>query len=182
MNRAFILDRDGTINVEKDHLYKTVDFEFIKGVPSTIKFLNEKGYKVLVITNQSGIARGYYTEQDVLKLHKYIDKELEKYNAHVDEYFFCPHHPTCGIGKYKLKCACRKPGVGMYLDAVKKWDIDCGNSYAVGDKLTDLIPAKLLKMHTILVETGYGSKEKKAHGIYEYRLKSLEEIKLIGGL
>ncbi|WP_054741953.1 D-glycero-alpha-D-manno-heptose-1,7-bisphosphate 7-phosphatase [Cellulosilyticum ruminicola] len=138
MNKAVFLDRDGTINVEKNYLYKIEDFEFIQGVPEAIKLLNDAGYLVIVITNQAGIARGYYTEEDMHKLHRYINQELIKYGAHIDAYYFCPHHPVHGIGEYKKDCNCRKPKTGMLEAAIKDFDIDVSKSYMFGDKEWDV--------------------------------------------
>lgn len=138
MNKAVFFDRDGTINIEKNYLYKVEDFEFIKGIPEIIKEYNDKGYKVIVVTNQAGIARGYYTEEDMHKLHNYIDNELRKYGAHIDAYYFCPHHPTEGKGKYKVNCNCRKPKTGMLEMAIKDFNIDVTESILYGDKPWDI--------------------------------------------
>ena len=94
MRRAAFLDRDGTINVEKEYLYQVADFEFIPGAPEAIRRLNQAGFLVVVVTNQSGVARGYYTEDDVTNLHRHIGRELEKQSAHIDAWFYCPHHPS----------------------------------------------------------------------------------------
>lgn len=144
MNKAVFLDRDGTINVEKNYLYQIEDFEFIPGVPEAIKMLNDAGYLVIVVTNQAGIARGYYTEEDMYKLHRHIDEELKKYNAHIDAYYFCPHHPLHGIGKYKQDCNCRKPKSGMLEEAIKDFNIDVTKSYIIGDKEWDIEAGKKL--------------------------------------
>lgn len=176
MNKAVILDRDGTINVEKNYLYRIEEFQFIKGVPQTIKLLNENNYKVIVATNQAGVARGYYTEESVIKLHNFISEELKKYDAYIDDYFYCPHHPDAGIGKYKVNCACRKPNAGLYLAAMDKWAIDPNKSYVIGDKITDLIPGKLLGMQTILVETGYGKDQNYDKQFCDYKVKNINKI------
>ncbi|MCL2260340.1 MAG: D-glycero-beta-D-manno-heptose 1,7-bisphosphate 7-phosphatase [Fibromonadales bacterium] len=133
MNKAVFLDRDGTINVDKHYVYKIEDFEFINGVPQAIKSLNKNGYKVIVISNQSGIARGFYTIADVEKLHKYMDSELAKINAKIDAYYICPHHPD-----FSGECECRKPKTGLIKQAIKNFDIDISQSYLVGDKEIDM--------------------------------------------
>lgn len=174
MNKAIFLDRDGTINIEKNYLYKIESFEFIKGVPQTIKILNENDYKAIVITNQSGVARNFYTESDIKTLHDYINNELKKYNASIDDFYYCPHHPD-------HKCMCRKPNIGLFLNAIEKWNIDCNLSYVVGDKITDLIPGKKLGMKTILVETGYGKQQIFDEKFCNYRVKNLNQIiKILG--
>lgn len=159
MNRAVFLDRDGTINVEKNYLYRIEDFEFIDGVPQAIKILNDNDYRVIVITNQAGVARGYYKENDVKKLHKYIQDQLKKYGAHIDAFYYCPHHPVNGIGKYKIECNCRKPKDGLFKKAIKDFNIDVSKSYIVGDKISDLIPGKSNNIKSFLVMTGYGKQE-----------------------
>ncbi|AAK80993.1 D-glycero-D-manno-heptose 1,7-bisphosphate phosphatase [Clostridium acetobutylicum] len=161
MNKAVFLDRDGTINVEKNYLYKIEDFEFTEGAVEAIKLLNQNEYKVIVISNQAGVARGYYTEEAVDKLHEYIQKQLKKYDAHIDAFYYCPHHPIHGVGKYKLQCKCRKPEDGLYKRAIKDFNIDVEKSYAVGDKLSDLIPAVDNNIKSFLVMTGYGKEEVK---------------------
>ena len=158
MKRAVFLDRDGTINIEKEYLYQAKDFEFIPGVPEAIRLLNQAGIMVVVVTNQSGVARGYYTEEDVENLHRHIASELEDSGAHVDAWLYCPHHPT-GRGSYALPCDCRKPLPGMLAEAARRYDIDLENSTMVGDKLADIEAGLAAGCRTILVRTGYGADE-----------------------
>jgi len=132
VNKAVFLDRDGTINVDKHYVYKIDDFEFIDGVPEMIKRFNDDGYKVIVISNQSGVARGFYTIADVEKLHRYIDGELAKIGAKIDAYYICPHHPD-----FTGVCECRKPKTGLVERAIKDFDIDVSQSLFVGDKESD---------------------------------------------
>ncbi|MCR4435357.1 MAG: D-glycero-beta-D-manno-heptose 1,7-bisphosphate 7-phosphatase [Clostridiales bacterium] len=155
MNKAVFLDRDGTINVEKGYLYKISDFEFIPGAVEGISLLNEKGYKVFIVTNQAGVARGFYTEEDVLILHKWLKDELMKRNANVERIYYCPHH-IHGLGPYKTGCNCRKPAAGMFMNALKEYNVDPVLSFTIGDKESDLIAGKAAGTKTILVETGYG--------------------------
>lgn len=158
MKSAVFLDRDGTINIEKDYLYQAENFEFIPGTPEAIRMLNQAGTLVVVVTNQSGVARGYYTEDDVEKLHRHIDLELERYGAHVDVWLFCPHHPT-GRGSYALPCNCRKPLPGMLQEAATRYDIDLVKSTMIGDKRGDIEAGEAAGCQTILVRTGYGANE-----------------------
>ncbi|MFZ4855710.1 MAG: D-glycero-beta-D-manno-heptose 1,7-bisphosphate 7-phosphatase [Desulfuromonadaceae bacterium] len=158
MKRAVFLDRDGTVNVEKEYLYRSADFEFIPGAPEAIRILNEAGIMVVVVTNQSGVARGYYTEEDVEILHRHITCELERFGAHVDAWLYCPHHPT-GRGSYALPCQCRKPLPGMLHDASRRYDIDLRNSTMIGDKRTDMEAGQTAGCRTILVRTGFGTAE-----------------------
>lgn len=158
MKRAIFLDRDGTINKEKDYLYRIEDFEFVPGTPEAIRMLNEAGLLVVVITNQSGVARGYYTEDDVEILHRHIARELEASGARVDAWFYCPHHPA-GKGSYSLPCHCRKPLPGMLLDAACRLDIDMESSLMIGDKRADIEAAIAAGCRPVLVRSGYGAAE-----------------------
>lgn len=133
MNKAAFFDRDGTINVEKNYLYKVEDFEFIEGIPELIKKYNDEGYIVIVVTNQAGIARGYYTEEDMNILHRYINEQLAKIGAHIDAFYFCPHHPDI-----TGECNCRKPKTGMLEKAINDWNIDVTKSILYGDKPWDI--------------------------------------------
>ena len=130
MNKAVFLDRDGTINVDKDYVYKIEDWEFIDGAEEALKILQDLGYKLIVITNQSGIARGYYTEHDAKKLFQYMQEELSKEGIQIEDVYYCPH-----LGD---ECECRKPKLGLFYQAQKDYDIDFSKSYAIGDKLRDL--------------------------------------------
>ena len=158
MTKCIFLDRDGTINVEKNYLHKIEEFEWETGAIEAIKTFKKLGYKVVVITNQAGVGRGYYTPADVASLHVYVQEELRKHGTEVDDFFFCPHHPK-GVAGYNKECEFRKPGIGYFEIARKKYDIDYINSYMVGDRLTDLEPAVRLGMRPVLVKTGYGVKE-----------------------
>ena len=155
MEKVVFLDRDGTINIEKDYLYKKEDFEWEKGAQKAIKIFNDLGYKVVIITNQSGIARGYYKEEDVMKLHEYMDEELKKNEAKIDKYYFCPHHID-GEGKYQKRCINRKPEIGFFEDIQKEIEIDLRNSFIIGDKLSDLEAGIRIGIKPILVKTGHG--------------------------
>ena len=160
MTRAVFIDRDGTINEEKEYLYRTDDFAFIPGAPQAIRRLNEAGFLVIVVTNQSGVARGYYTEEDVHLLHRHIASQLELFGARVDAWYYCPHHPT-GRGSYALPCRCRKPLPGMLLEAARRFDIDLDASVMIGDKLVDVEAGTAAGCRPILVRTGYGSEEER---------------------
>lgn len=138
MNKpAAFLDRDGVINKEKGHLYKIDDFEWIYGAKESIKYLNDNGYYVFVVTNQSGIAKGYYAEKDVTILHNYINYELKMVNAHIDEFFISPYHPD-NTKEYLHLSHLRKPNIGMLELAESKWAIDRSKSFLIGDKISDI--------------------------------------------
>lgn len=130
MNKAVFLDRDGTINVDKNYLYKIDEWEFIDGVIEGLQILQDLGFKLIVITNQSGIARGYYTESDAHIIFEFMIKELKKRGVIIEKVYYCPH-----IGN---ECNCRKPKLGLFYQAQKDFDIDFSKSYAIGDKIRDL--------------------------------------------
>lgn len=158
MQRAVFLDRDGTINMEKEYLYRIDEFEFVPGAPEAIRRLNEAGFVVVVVTNQSGVGRGYYTEDDVETLHRFISRELERHGAHVDAWMYCPHLPP-GKGSYSLACSCRKPLPGMLLEAAGRFNIDLKRSIMIGDKCVDMEAAVAAGCRPILVRSGYGAEE-----------------------
>jgi len=133
MKKALFLDRDGVVNVEKNYLYKISDFEFIDGIFKICKYYQKKGYKIFIVTNQSGIARGYYTEDDFMRLTSWMIKEFEKYDIEIQKVYFCPHHPSISG-----ECSCRKPDSAMFIQASDEFDIDLKNSIVVGDKESDI--------------------------------------------
>ncbi|NVN90337.1 MAG: D-glycero-beta-D-manno-heptose 1,7-bisphosphate 7-phosphatase [Desulfuromonadales bacterium] len=158
MRRAVFLDRDGTINQEKEYLYRIEEFEFVPGAPEAIRMLNQAGFFVVVVTNQSGVGRGYYTEDDVETLHHHISQELEQYGARVDAWMYCPHHPA-GKGSYSLPCTCRKPQPGMLLEAARRFGLLLEQSVMIGDKSADISAARAAGCRPILVRSGYGAAE-----------------------
>ncbi len=157
--RAVFLDRDGTINVERDYLYRIEDFEFIPGAPEAIRRLREAGFLVIVVTNQSGVARGYYSLEDVERLHRHIQDELARTGAGIDGFYVCPHHPTEGVGEFRRECDCRKGQPGMLLLAAAEQGIDLSASYMVGDKQVDVDAGLSAGCRALLVRTGYGAQE-----------------------
>ena len=133
VNRAAFFDRDGTINVDVHYLHRQEDLHFIDGMPEFIRKWNDWGYKVLVVTNQAGIARGYYTENDMRALHRAMNERLGAYGAHIDAFYFCPHHPD-----FTGPCRCRKPAPGMIEDAVREFDLDPAQCVLFGDQPWDI--------------------------------------------
>lgn len=128
-NKAVFLDRDGTINVDHGYVYKTEDFQFIDGAAEAMKMLKDAGYLLIIVTNQSGIARGYYTEEDFMVLHRAVEEMLQKEGVSVDGLYYCPHLENCD---------CRKPQLKLFYDAARDFSIDFSQSYAVGDRMRDL--------------------------------------------
>lgn len=151
MDKAVFLDRDGTINIDKGYVYKIEDFEFIKGAPEAIKRLNDFGYRVIVVTNQSGVARGFYSENDVITLHQYVNSILKEYDAHIDGFYYCPHHAKYGFGKYKINCDCRKPKPGLIEKAILDFSIDASKSWMIGDNLNDVAAGKAANIRSLLI-------------------------------
>jgi len=156
---AVFLDRDGTINIEKNYLYRVEDFELLPGASEGIALLCRAGYRIIVVSNQSGVGRGYYTEADVQHLHQHLDQILKQSGAVVDAYYYCPHHPEQGIGEYRSACACRKPLPGMIIQAAADLDIDLARSFMIGDKLADVHAGTAAGCTPLLVRTGYGAAE-----------------------
>ncbi len=131
------LDRDGVINYDTGYVHSKNKFKWKNNVIKAIKYLNENNYYVIVITNQAGIARGFYREKDVIILHNHINNTLFKHGAHIDRFYFCPHHPEAKIKKYKKNCNFRKPNIGMFNKAFSDFKILKNKSFFVGDKDTD---------------------------------------------
>ena len=158
MKKAIFLDRDGTINVEKDYIYKSEDLVFEEGSIEALKTFKNLGYILIVVSNQSGIARGYFTEADLNIFNNNMNEILKKNGIEITEFYCCPHHPD-GIGEYKKVCECRKPNNKMIEDAIKKYNIDREKSYMIGDKTSDIGAGLKSNLKTILVKTGYGLKD-----------------------
>lgn len=153
---AVFLDRDGTINVEKEYLYRIEDWEWIPGAIEAIKRINQMGYLAIVVTNQAGVARGYYGESDVVALHRKVDEMLANEGAWIDGYYYCAHHKEYGEIR---DCLCRKPSPGMLFEAKRDFDIDLKKSYMIGDKAIDMQAALNAGVVPIMVMTGYGKVE-----------------------
>lgn len=154
--KACFLDRDGVLIEEKIYLSSVSDVSIFPETYDALKLLREEGYKVIVVTNQAGVAKGYYEESTIGLIHKEIDRQLALMGIGVDAYYYCPHHPKGKIKEYAVKCDCRKPAPGMILQAIKDFNIDTANSFLVGDKLSDIGAAKNAGFVGILVKTGHG--------------------------
>ncbi len=138
MHKAIFFDRDGVINHDLGYIHKIEDFNFIEKSKEAIKLCCDKGYKIFVVTNQSGVARGLYKEEDIHILHNYIQEELNKIDAHIDEFAYCPHHIGGIIKEYAIECDCRKPKAGMITRLIDKHNIDLANSFIIGDNERDV--------------------------------------------
>ncbi len=176
MERVIFLDRDGTLNEEVNYLHRREDLRLLEGAAQAIRSFREAGYRIVVVTNQAGVARGYYQEKDVHELHAYMNEILGQDGAQVDHFFYCPHHPVHGIGKYKKACHCRKPETGMFEKAEQFYEIDKEHSWMIGDKLIDVEAGRNFGVHTVLVGTGYGAGEREAaanKGLYDFYAETL---------
>lgn len=136
--KAIFLDRDGTINVDKDYLYRKEDFEYLPGAIEGLRKLSQEGFLLIVITNQSGIARGFYSKEDYLALDSWMKEDLRSKGISVVASYFCPHLPDAKIKRYKKICSCRKPGTELFWRAQKEFGIDMSRSFAIGDRMRDL--------------------------------------------
>ncbi len=161
---AVFLDRDGTIIKEVNYLSQLQDVELLPQAAEAIARLNRQQIPVILISNQSGVARGKFTENFVVETHHYIQKILARKGAHLDDFFFCPHHPETGSAPYKKVCNCRKPAPGLLLEAANRHHLDLTKSYVIGDKLIDVKLALRVGGKGILVETGHGKNEKEKIG------------------
>ena len=139
---AAFLDRDGIINHDTGYVWQRENYKWMEGADRAIKRLNDLGYYVFVVTNQAGVARGLYSAADVEHLHAYINQTLRRGSAHVDQFYYCPHHPDFGDEQYRQDCNCRKPHPGMLLRAMEEWPIDLSRSFMIGDKDSDMEAAE----------------------------------------
>ncbi|TNH02351.1 D-glycero-beta-D-manno-heptose 1,7-bisphosphate 7-phosphatase [Testudinibacter sp. TR-2022] len=154
MEKAIFLDRDGTINIDHGYVYEIDRFEFIDGCIEALLELKQMGYLLVLVTNQSGIARGYFSEDQFLQLTEWFDWSLADRGVDFDGIYYCPHLPD-GIGEYRQDCDCRKPKPGMLLQAIQELNIDPNHSFMVGDKIEDLMAGKAAGIaHNILVRSG----------------------------
>ena len=145
-NRAVFLDRDGTIAEDVHYCKRIEDFRIFPGVPEAIRLLNENGFKVIVVTNQSGITRGYFTTETLVQIHQRMTQELSRHGAYLDAIYYCPHHPD-------ENCECRKPKPKLIIDAAKEFGINLKRSYMVGDMTIDVKAGKLVGCKTVLLNS-----------------------------
>jgi D-glycero-D-manno-heptose 1,7-bisphosphate phosphatase len=153
---ALFIDRDGTINEQMGYINHMSRFVIFPGVSEAVRLLNENHFLAIVVSNQSGVARGYHPIGLVHELHAYLQGFLKKQGAAIDGIFFCPHHSRGTVPEYTRTCHCRKPETGLIDQACESFDIDLANSYVVGDRHTDMEMAHRAGVSGILVKTGYG--------------------------
>lgn len=149
MNKAVFLDRDGVINKKGKsyYIHREEEFFFNKGLFEALRYFSAKGYLLIIITNQGGIAKGVYTAAHLEKLHRYMISELKSAGIKITDIFYCPHHPDIEL------CQCRKPGTLLFEKAIKKYSIDPESSFMIGDTQIDIIPAEKLGVKGILIPT-----------------------------
>lgn len=146
---AAFLDRDGVLNVDHGYVHRPEQLEWIAGAPESVRLLNEAGYYVLVITNQSGVARGFFDEAAVKSFHAHMQNVLAGKGAHIDAFYYCPHHPEGTVKAFTMACSCRKPRTGMLEQAAREWPINLNRSFFIGDKDNDMAAAGAFKVRGI---------------------------------
>jgi D-glycero-D-manno-heptose 1,7-bisphosphate phosphatase len=148
------LDRDGVLNVDEGFVHKPEQVRWVEGAKEAVRFLNARGYLVIVITNQSGVARGLFGEEEVQALHGWMNRELQAHGAHVDAFYYCPHHPDGAREPYRRLCGCRKPAPGMLQRAMADWPVDPARSFLIGDHARDLGAAEAAGVPGFLFKGG----------------------------
>jgi D-glycero-D-manno-heptose 1,7-bisphosphate phosphatase len=154
---AAFLDRDGVLNVDRTYTHKLDDLVMIPSAPAAVRLLNEVGYYVFVVTNQSGVARGYYPETAVDRFNMNMQDILMSEGAHIDAFYYCPHHPDGKVKELAIQCRCRKPRPGMLEQAAREWPIDLSRSFLIGDKDHDLAAAAAFHIHGVKFDAQAGS-------------------------
>jgi D-glycero-D-manno-heptose 1,7-bisphosphate phosphatase len=162
-NIGVFMDRDGTLSEEVGYINHIKRFWLYPYAAEAVRLLNQGGLKAVVVTNQAGVARGYFKEELIHQVHEKMRKDLEAGGAFLDAVYYCPHHPSAGEPPYRQVCACRKPKPGMILQGAKELDIDLQLSFVIGDRYSDVVLAHNAGVRSILVLSGYGL------GEYEYQ-------------
>lgn len=168
---AIFLDRDGVLTREKSYVCRVEDMDIFPYTEECIRAIHEKGYYAIVITNQSGVARGMFAEQELLEMNKRLMEETG-----VDAVYYCPHHPRGVRDGYAQYCTCRKPNIGLIERACVDYNIDLLQSYMVGDRATDILAGKKAGIRTILLESGYGTERLEQDVTPDYVREDLREV------
>jgi D-glycero-D-manno-heptose 1,7-bisphosphate phosphatase len=163
MNQAVFLDRDGTVSEEVGYVNHLDRFRVFPWAAQAIRLLNQTQLRVILITNQSGVARGYFPESLVQEIHQRLQEELALGGAILDGVYYCPHHPEGSVAPYRMRCSCRKPSTGMLESAARDHDLDLSSCFVVGDRYQDLEMGFRVNARTILVASGYGKGEIRYH-------------------
>lgn len=154
-NKALFLDRDGVINVDYGYVYRPDQVDFVDGIFDLCRYAYELNFKIFVITNQAGIGRGYYTEDDFYQLMAWIQKIFMSRGCPIEKVYFCPYHPTAGVGHYRRDANCRKPKPGMILAAAKDFNLNLDSSVLVGDRFTDIAAGQAAGVKFNLLYSAY---------------------------
>ena len=157
--RAVFIDRDGTLSEEVGYLNHASRFRLLPRSAAAIKMLNDAGVPAVIVTNQAGVARGYFPEERIHEVHARMEELLAEEGAKLDGIYYCPHHPTAGEPPYRCECDCRKPRPGLLIRAGKELDLDVCASYMIGDKFSDLELGLATGCKSVLTLTGYGKGE-----------------------
>lgn len=159
-SKAVFLDRDGTLIEDTGYINSPEQVKFLPGAIAAVKKLQDAGFKIIIISNQSGVARGLITEDMLQTIDKLIHRQVLNGGAHIDGSYYCPHHPEHGVYPYRQDCECRKPHIGLIRKAVKDHDLDLSGSIMVGDHSNDIETAKRAGIKSVFVMTGHGPEEK----------------------
>ncbi len=168
---AVFLDRDGVLTEEKSYIASVESLSVFPYVKECIREMHIKGYLAIVITNQSGVARGLFTETELLQMNEYLMQQTG-----VDAIYYCPHYEQGSVTQYRKRCNCRKPKTGLIEKACEDFDIDRENSFMVGDRASDIIAGQKMKMKTILLESGYGTEQLEQEVTPDYILDDLRNV------
>lgn len=162
MKKTCFLDRDGVLIKDADYLSSPEQVELMPGSVEALKILRQHDFLIIVVSNQSGVARGMFPEESIPEVHQKIDSLLAAYSVGVDAYYYCPHYPNGSVPEYSIECQCRKPAPGMIIQATRDWPIDLSESFVIGDKVSDVELAENAGCKLgILVRTGHGEAELK---------------------
>ena len=153
-SKAVFFDRDGVLNEDVAYLYKISDLRWVEGAREAVAYLTQLGYKIFIVTNQSGIARGLYTVEDMQLLHEHMQRELAASGGKIEKIYYCPHHPEGKVPEYSCVCDCRKPKPGMLLQAFSEYDIDKEQSFLIGDGKRDVEAAEAAGIRGYLFQGG----------------------------
>ncbi len=153
-DKAVFFDRDGVLNEDVAYLYKIEDLRWVEGAREAVAYLTQLGYKIFIVTNQSGIARGYYTVEQMQQLHEYMQREFAACGGKIEKIYYCPHHPEGSVAEYTCVCSCRKPKPGMLLQAMAEYAIDKEQSFLIGDSKRDVEAAEAADIRGYLFTGG----------------------------
>ena len=168
---AVFLDRDGVLTEEESYITSIEYLHVFPYAAECVRKIHEKGYYAIVVTNQSGVARGLFTEEKLREMNDYLIRQTG-----VDAVYYCPHYPDGKIEKYRKACHCRKPDTGMFEAACREFEIDMGNSYMVGDRAGDILAGQNVGIKTVLVESGYGTARMECEIVADYILGDLKDV------